>query len=185
MIHAKAMQLMSKDGGRERTSLPGFNHVDSWKHLVNELERWRKQRPEEFRPIVELPSSSVESDSSFPTILFTNGAGIFGNQLYHTAMLLLLLDKPRTVRLTYLLPFVLSPLWHAQCICSISLNNDRRECWDPCLLATFLFAAKRMTHEFQQQDILHGLNRIQRLTGWNIREHVSELQEKWSLLNAV
>ncbi|QGA18804.1 hypothetical protein EYB26_006489 [Talaromyces marneffei] len=181
----QAMQLLSKDGGEEGPSLPGSSRVDSWKYLINELERWRKERPEEFRPIMELPPSSVEPDSSFPTILFTNGAGIFGNQLYHTAMLMLLLDKPRTVRLTYLPPFVLSPLWHAQCICSISLNNDRRECWDPCLLASFLVAAKRMTHEFQQQDILHGLNRIQTLTGWDIREYVAELQEKWGLLNAV
>ncbi|RAO67426.1 uncharacterized protein BHQ10_003438 [Talaromyces amestolkiae] len=184
MILGQTMQLISKDGGGG-FALPGANHIDSWKHLINELERWRKQRPEEFRPIMELPSSSVEPDSSFPTILFTNGAGIFGNQLYHTAMLLLLLDKPRTVRLNYLPPFVLSPLWHAQCICSISLNDDRRECWDPCLLASFLFAAKRMTHEIQQQDILHGLNRIQSLTGWDIREHVVDLQQKWSLLNAV
>jgi hypothetical protein len=182
MILGQAIQLTFEDGG---TSLSGSNHVDSWRHHMNELERWRKQRHEGFRPIMELPSTSVEPDSSFPTILFTNGAGIFGNQLYHTSMLFLLLDKPRTIRLNYLPPFVLSPLWHAQRICSISMNNDRRECWDPCLLASFLFAAKRMTHEHQQQDILRGLNRIQSLTGWNIREHVAELRGKWSLLNAV
>lgn len=149
--------------------------LDSWMQLVDELERWYRTRPQEFQPMLELDAGN------FPVVLFTNGAGIFGNQLYHTAMLLLLQHRPRTARLadSRFQPSVMSPLWHAQRICSIALHNDRRECWDLSLLASFLVAAKRMTHESQHQEILHGFARIKALTGWDVGEYLDDLRREW------
>jgi hypothetical protein len=175
LVLAQAIQLMSGEEG---------NFIQSWKNLIKELEDWREQRPDEFKPIIEV-ASPLDSDSTFPIILFSNGAGAFGQQMYHTAMLILLLKKPRTVQLSHFPSFLQSSLWHAQCICSIALNNDRRDFWDPSLLASFLFAAKRMSHELQQQNIIHGLDRIQYLTGWDIRSCVVELREHWALVNMV
>lgn len=122
------------------------------------------------------------SDGGFSLVLFTNGAGVFSNQLYHTAMLMLLQDKPRTVQLTDFQSSVLSQLWHARHICSIALNNDRRDWWDPCLLASSLMAARYMTHESQQQEILQGFERIRNLTGWDISRSLDVLCEEWSSL---
>ncbi|KAL1965276.1 hypothetical protein VTN77DRAFT_5878 [Rasamsonia byssochlamydoides] len=157
--------------------------IDSWMQLVDELERWYRMRPQEFQPMLELDSRDRMIDGNFPVILFTNGAGIFGNQLYHTAMLLLLLNKPRTARVddSHSRPSVISPLWHAQRICSIALHNDRRECWDLCLLASFLVAARRMRHESQQQEILHGFARIKSLTGWDVGELLNDLRQEWCI----
>lgn len=134
--------------------------------------------------MVEIDKNDVNSspEGEFPMLLFTNGTGSLCNQLYHTTMLILLQCKPRTILLGNLHSLALSPLWHAQCICGIAINNDRRECWDPCLLASFLVAARHMTHVSQQREILQGYYRIRRITGWDIGEYLTQLHEYWAFL---
>ncbi|PTB68123.1 hypothetical protein BBK36DRAFT_1114509, partial [Trichoderma citrinoviride] len=114
----------------------------------------------------------------FPTLYFTSGAGTFANQLYHTAMMLILAQKPRTLQVDQRRSWSLSRLWHAQRICGISVNNNRYECWDPCLLASFYLAARHMTHETQQREILIGFNRIGAL-GWRVDGFVERLLQEW------
>ncbi|CEJ61246.1 hypothetical protein PMG11_09784 [Penicillium brasilianum] len=152
-----------------------------WMRIVEELEQWYRERPQEFQPMLEIETDDQAADpsQSFPVVLFANGAGVFSNQLYHTAMLLLLHSRPRTAHIADIRSATMSPLWHAQRICSIALNNERRECWDPCLLASFLTAARRMTHESQQQEILRGFERIRKITGWNAGELLRDLQVEW------
>ncbi|KAJ5683563.1 hypothetical protein N7462_006728 [Penicillium macrosclerotiorum] len=152
--------------------------------LVEELEQWYQDRPQGFQPMLELEvdDQAVDQRQSFPIVLFANGAGVFANQLYHTAMLLLLHSRPRTACIAEFPSATMSSLWHAQRICSIAINNERRECWDPCLLASFLVAARRMTHESQQQEILRGIERIRRVTGWDASDLVCDLQAEWGLL---
>ena len=159
---------------------PQYPPLHTWMHLVEELENWYQERPQGFQPMLELGQDGL--DQSFPIVLFANGAGAFSNQLYHTAMLLLLHNRPRTARTTDFHSARMSPLWHAHRICSIALNNDRRECWDPCLLASFLLAARRMTHETQQQDIVLGLNQVRSVTGWDVGNVLHDLQEEWGFL---
>lgn len=159
--------------------------ADSWLQAFDELDQWYRMRPQELQPIVELHTTDqiLNPESEFPLILFANGAGPFSNQIYHTAMLLLLQCKPRTALLNKPNSPALSTLWHAQRICGIALNNDRRECWDPSLLASFLVAARFMTHESQQKEILQGFDSIRKITGWNVGEYLSHLREDWSFLD--
>ncbi|PYI01126.1 hypothetical protein BO78DRAFT_25136 [Aspergillus sclerotiicarbonarius CBS 121057] len=157
--------------------------LDSWLQVFEELDQWYHLRPDEFLPMVDVSDNLSQTGTGFPLLLFVNGAGVFCNQLYHTAMLLLLQCKPRTALLNLQSP-TLSPLWHSQRICGIALNNDRRESWDPCLVASFLVAARRMTHESQQHEILEGLKRICTITGWSLDEYLTQLREDWSLLEA-
>ncbi|KAL4870846.1 hypothetical protein BDV12DRAFT_165344, partial [Aspergillus spectabilis] len=172
---------------------PLFPVQDSWLQTFEELTEWHFLRPQEFQPMVEveLSSEDLNPGSEFPLLLFTNGAAALCNQLYHTAMLLILECKPRTALLNHLHrdhhlhSAVLSPLWHAQRVCGIALNNDRRECWDPCLLASFLLAARYMTHEAQQVEIVQGIERIYELTGWSVGEYLTHLREEWSFLDGV
>lgn len=160
---------------------PRLPPLHAWMQIVEELEQWYRERPEGFQPMLEIETNSRAADpsQSFPIVLFANGAGVFSNQLYHTAMLLLLHSRPRTAHITDIRSTTMSPLWHAQHICSIALNNERRECWDPCLLASFLTAARRMTHESQQHEIFQGFERIRKSTGWNAGELVHDLQIEW------
>ncbi|KAL4901312.1 hypothetical protein BDW74DRAFT_181883 [Aspergillus multicolor] len=164
---------------------------ESWIQILEGLSQWHYLRPQEFQPMVELSHNgdhSLNAESEFPMILFTNGAGALCTQLYHTAMLHMLECKPRTATALLSQHYqprspVLSPLWHAHRVCGIALNNDRAESWDPCLLASFLHAAKHMTHESQQVEIVRGFERIQALTGWGVGEYLRTLQEEWSFLD--
>jgi hypothetical protein len=176
---ARAIQFMhNEEVSPDRPLL----HV--WMELVEELEQWYRERPQEFQPMLELEMDDqlAGPERSFPVVLFANGAGLFGNQLYHTAMLILLHGRPRTARIADFHSAAMSPLWHAQRICSIALHNDRRECWDPCLLASFLMAARRMTHESQQQEVVRGFERIRLLTGWDTSGCLRSLRAEWCLL---
>jgi hypothetical protein len=115
----------------------------------------------------------------FPFIIFTNGAAALSNQLYHTSMLLLLQNRPRTLRREKGTSLSMSPLWHAQRVCGISLNNDSRYSWDFSLVASFYVAAKRMTYEPQQRIILDGIDRIATITGWNLDGLATQLGRAW------
>ncbi|KAL3457855.1 hypothetical protein BJX64DRAFT_292706 [Aspergillus heterothallicus] len=161
--------------------------TESWLQVFDELTQWHYLRPQEFQPMVELGTdeTSLNPESEFPMLLFTNGGGALCNQLYHTAMLYMLECKPRTALLSNQNSPVLSPLWHAQRVCGIALNNDRRQWWDPCLLASFLVAARHMTHEAQRREIVDGFRRIQELTGWGVGEYLTQLREEWAFLDGV
>ncbi|EWG48411.1 hypothetical protein FVEG_16266 [Fusarium verticillioides 7600] len=146
-----------------------------WKAFSEALQKWYSTRPTDFKPMLE----AEDGDQLFPLVLFTNASAILANQLYHTSMLLLLQNRPRTLPKEHGRNIYLSPLWHAQRICGISLNNDTRASWDFSLLASFYFAAKRMTYEPQQHAILRGLDRIGSLTGWNVLSLSAQLMHEW------
>lgn len=178
---ARAMQFIHNEDVSPQTP-----PLHLWMQLVEELEQWYQERPQSFQPMMEISidDRSIGIEQGFPVVLFAHGSGVFSNQLYHTAMLLLLHNRPRTARTSDFSSTAMSPLLHAQRICSIALNNDRRECWDPVLLASFLTAARRMTHESQQQEILRGFERIRRVTGWDASDLLHDLQEEWGLLDS-
>jgi len=165
-------------GGVESTTGHSDGLLSQWSTLVEELGSWYGNRPEEFKPMVEVDG---ESDA-FPTVLFTTGAALLSNQLYHTAMLLLLSNRPRTFKVgNYKASTSMSSLWHARRICGISLANDCRGSWDPSLLASFVTAARRMTHSTQHQLVLSRLREVGRITGWNINHYWTSLREEWGL----
>ncbi|PWY68346.1 hypothetical protein BO83DRAFT_400797 [Aspergillus eucalypticola CBS 122712] len=179
----KALMLYHQQTSPGQFTAPQ-QQLDSWLDVFDAIEQWYHLRPHEFQPMVDLgvDDQLAQAESGFPLLLFANGTGAFCNQLYHTAMLLLLQCKPRTALLG-LQSITLSPLWHSQRICGIALNNDRRESWDPCLIASFLVAARRMTHESQQQEILEGFERVCNVTGWDLDGYLAQLREDWSFID--
>ncbi|OJZ89179.1 hypothetical protein ASPFODRAFT_57931 [Aspergillus luchuensis CBS 106.47] len=179
----KALMLYHQQTSPGQFTAPQ-QQLDSWLDVFDAIEQWYHLRPHEFQPMVDLgvDDQLAQAESGFPLLLFANGTGAFCNQLYHTAMLLLLQCKPRTALLG-LQSITLSPLWHSQRICGIALNNDRRESWDPCLIASFLVAARRMTHESQQQEILEGFERVCNITGWDLDGYLTQLREDWSFID--
>ena len=122
---------------------------------MNQLSSWWSSRPDSFVPIVEIGAGQGPASTDvniFSIICFSNAAGMFANELYHTAMLLLLVHKPRSVKLpsrgTHM-----SLLWHLERICSIALSNMRRECCDPCVVASLVLAGRR-------NELLASMDRI-------------------------
>ncbi|KAF6829470.1 C6 zinc finger domain-containing protein [Colletotrichum musicola] len=164
--------------------------VHRWTMLSDALGAWYASRAQEFRPMVEMDGGGGDGDEEektlFPIILFTNGAAVFANQLYHTAMLLLLQNRPRTLQTAAATgakkSSSVSPLWHAQRVCGIALNNDRRDSWDLCLVASLYLAAQRMTYEPQQRAVLECFERVRTLTGWNVEGFAARVREDWGFV---
>ncbi|KAH7406651.1 hypothetical protein DE146DRAFT_607321 [Phaeosphaeria sp. MPI-PUGE-AT-0046c] len=154
----------------------GLVRVEVWNTLLHGLGLWYRSRPQEFQPIIELyPKDGIQNEHGFPTIVFTSGAALLANQLYHTAMVLLLQHKPRFDTRTGSSSTSMSVLWHIHRICGIAINNDGTETWDTCLVASFIIAARNATHKSQQLAVLSALRNVQKLTGWSVLRHLDEL----------
>ncbi|GME87638.1 hypothetical protein B5S28_g4119 [[Candida] boidinii] len=69
----------------------GKRFENEWKLLWTELSNWESDKPAGMKPIVEVDDPSL----TFPTILYSNGAAISANQMYHMAIILMLQNKPR------------------------------------------------------------------------------------------
>jgi hypothetical protein len=44
-----------------------------WTELLNLLDDWYMERPEEMKPILTIPATQDETSSPFPTVLYGNG----------------------------------------------------------------------------------------------------------------
>lgn len=182
------------------TLTSGVSRVARWKQLIDGLQIWRRNRPPELQPLIEVEEG--HNASTFPTVIFPTGAGISANTLYHTAMLLLLSNKPQSISLAEwqqqqqqhgnsvlddaaaaTAHMSLSPLWHARRVCGIALNSDpeHTHCWDPCMIAAFSLAARRMTHPSQQHEVLACLGRV-KMAGWHVDGLVKRLRDEWGLI---
>jgi hypothetical protein len=157
---------------------------ESWKTLLDQLSAWYMARPPELQTLIDVE----RQDAAFPTVLFTSGVGMWANTMYHTTMALLLSQRLRPALSTEWLQGTLddkrqiSSLWHTRRVCGIAVNSDPEltRCWDPCMIAAFSFAARRMTHPTQHSALLVCLNRI-KLLGWSIGPLIGNLQEDWGM----
>lgn len=66
-----------------------------WLQLWTAITEWYAARPAPLHAILTVPSS--DSASPFPTVLFSNPAAVSGNQLHHTASILMLQNQPANV----------------------------------------------------------------------------------------
>ncbi|KAJ9157199.1 hypothetical protein NKR23_g408 [Pleurostoma richardsiae] len=165
-------------------ALPYVSPANRWKHLMSGLQEWHISRPLELQELVQHEGK----DLSFPTVLFTSWAGVFSNIIYHVAMFLMLRHRPQTMESqqerdrTEATAAHVSPLWHARRVCGIAVSSDSQntQCWDPCIIAAFSLAARRMTHPNQQTELLLCLDRI-KASGWRIDSLTRRLRDEWGL----
>ena len=149
---------------------PSFrtNWLRLWKHIAE----WHDLRPAVLHPIMTIPSSEK---SPFPTVLFSNPAGISGNQLYHTASMLMLQNQPPKLRV---IPKPRSILWHARQICAISMSNDHHGAWTNSVQPLWI-AGKCMSHPAEHRAILELLRKIEKVSGWKTKWRADDLKEFW------
>lgn len=143
-----------------------------WLQLWSYISDWHDHRPAPLHSVMSIPSSDA---SPFPTILFSNPAGISGNQLYHTAALVMLQNKPPGIRLT---PKPRSILWHARQICAISISNNHHGAWTNAAQPLWI-AGRCMSHPAEHKAILELLERIERESGWGTKWRADDLKEFW------
>ncbi|PPJ60788.1 hypothetical protein CBER1_02364 [Cercospora berteroae] len=148
-------------------------YFHQWTQLFELLERWYHDRPEEMKTIISISASTT--NKPFPTLLFGNGPGISGNQMYHTAALLMLKYKPPHVQFAKKPPSV---LWHARQICGISISNHHHGSWSNSIQPLWI-AGQHMSHPSEHRAILQIYETIEKEMGWATKWRVDDLKEHW------
>lgn len=139
-----------------------------WKHICE----WYQERPAPLHPIMTIPSSET---SPFPTILYSNPAAMSGNQMHHTASILMLQNQPSMIRLSHAAK-PRSILWHARQVCGISMSNEHHGAWTNSVQPLWV-AGRCMSHPSEHKAILEMLDRIERESGWGTKWRVDDLKE--------
>lgn len=174
-LTAQVLNLLSPLSGM--TSLQVTNRSDPkfrtrWLKLWKYISEWQDKRPAPLLPVMTTPSTE---SSPFPTIIFSNPAAISGNQLYHTASVLMLQNQPANVKLT---PKPKSILWHARRICGISISNDHHGAWTNAVQPLWV-AGRCMSHPAEHKAILDILERIEKESGWGTKWRQEDLKTFW------
>ncbi|KAG9189169.1 hypothetical protein G6011_06037 [Alternaria panax] len=146
-------------------------YTTRWTRLWYHVSTWYTARPAEMLPI----SCFSTSASPFPNLLYSNPAAMSGNQLHHTACILLLRHKPSGVTVT---PKPHSIFWHARQICGISISNDDHAAWTNAIQPLWI-AGQWMSHESEQKAILQLLEKIEKQSGWSTKWRAEDLKEFW------
>lgn len=170
---AEAMDLFADSAkGREDFSR-------RWSSLFSRLNDWYHFRPPEMRPVLDLPQLETEPERPFPILLFSNPSAISGNQMYHTAALLMLQRIPRGTRLPQ---GTRSMLWHARRICAISISNTDHACWTNCIQPLWI-AGRIMSNPSEHRAILKTYELIEKETGWGAKWRADDLRTFWGDLD--
>lgn len=145
-----------------------------WHRLWEELQDWASNRPVELMPIKSIGGGS--EDTLFPRILFAHWAAISGNQLYHTACVLMLeigdIDLLASPDPTF------SLLWHARRVVGISLTNPHTGCINNAIQPLYV-TGKLFTHREEQEIIVKLIDSIEVRTGWGSRWRIRDLEKIW------
>ncbi|ORY66574.1 uncharacterized protein BCR38DRAFT_484187 [Pseudomassariella vexata] len=143
-----------------------------WQQLWHLLDEWFMKRPGEMYPVL---THRLNSNHPFPTILYSSPSAISGNQLYHTATLLMLQHKPAHI----LLPTKpRSILWHARQIVGISASNHHHGSWTNALQPLWI-AGRLFSSPAEHGFILDLLDMIERESGWATKWRADDLREWW------
>lgn len=162
-------------GNIARPQMDSREYLRRWSTLFGVLERWYIDRSEEMKALLTISTPPGSSDRPFQTLFYGNGPATSGNQMYHTATLLMLKYKPSHIQ------FAKKPhsiLWHARQICAISLSNGHHGCWTNSIQPLWI-AGQHMSHPSEHQAILDIYERIERETGWATKWRADDLKEYW------
>lgn len=171
---AKACQLIA-DRTRfvelgEANGCGNESYTQRWSQLWDDLQAWLDDRPTDMCPVQEIETKS------FPQILFVHWAAISSNQLYHTACILLLNLKPKSVPLQ---PGVTSSaIWHAKRICGISLTNPHEGCLNNAIQPLWI-AGRLLSHESEHVLVVKLIRSIEAMTGWGTCWRIPDLEAAW------
>ena len=147
-----------------------------WKDLWEIIDEWYQYRPGEMHPVF----TSSAAEAPFPTVLFTNAPAISGNQMYHTAAVLMLQHRPPNAILR---SKPRSILWHARRIVGISRSNGHHGAWTNSLQPLWI-AGKVFGSPEEHKIIVDLLDRIERESGWATQWRVDDLRDWWGELTS-
>ncbi|KAL2068374.1 hypothetical protein VTL71DRAFT_16472 [Oculimacula yallundae] len=175
---AKTCYLVSR-----RTRYLEFGEADTydsrpfhsqWTQLWGELNFWTSHRPPAILPI---KTTGTSGSQIFPEILFTHWAAISGNQLYHTACILMLEIKPQAELLQPLMPQY-SATWHARRVVGISLTNPHKGNLINAIQPLYI-AGKLFSHRSEHLAVARLFKIIDSTMGWGALWRLKDLERVW------
>lgn len=185
-MHANwAVYLCAKtcDLACRRTRYLELNEVDEsdtrsfseqWARLWDELHFWTTKRPPAMLPI---KTTGTGGQQLFPEIFFAHWAAISGNQMYHTACILMLEIKPADKLLQPSMP-QRSAVWHARRVCGISLTNPHSGCLINAIQPLYI-AGKLLSHRSEHLIVARLIKTIEKTTGWGAVWRLKDLERAW------
>ena len=147
---------------------------EQWNQLWDDLQFWMEQRPPMMLPIKTIGTTP---ERSFPEIFFAHWAAISGNQLYHTACIMLLEIKPAGRVMQHLAPHF-SAVWHARRVCGISITNPHSGSRINAIQPLYV-AGKILSHRSEHIIIAKLVKSIERTTGWGAIWRLKDLERIW------
>ncbi len=147
-----------------------------WQSLMNQLQRWSADRSAAMLPI---KTTGTGGHQLFPEIFFACPPAISGNQLYHTACIIMLGIKPtdKSLQPRSSLPHC-SAVWHARRICGISLTNPHSGCLINAIQPLYV-AGKLLSHRSEHLIIARLFKTIEQSTGWSAMWRLKDLERAW------
>lgn len=158
-------------GSRRSQDEAEASYSNKWHQLFVALEDWYDTRPAAVLPVVCQKATPAQP---FPTLLFSSGAAINGNQLHHTAAIIMLQNIPRLTKRSS----NRSILWHARRVCGITIYNDHHGCWVNSIQPLWI-AGRVMSHPTEHQAINDIYARIEEETGWGATWRAEDLKQFW------
>ncbi|GFF87537.1 hypothetical protein IFM53868_05180 [Aspergillus udagawae] len=147
---------------------------EQWRQLWEELQFWNDHRCPAMLPI---RTTTTGGDQIFPEILFAHWAAISGNQLYHTACIMMLQMKPANTPLISPSPHS-SPVWHARRVCGISLTNPHSGNLINAIQPLYI-AGKLLSHRSEHLEVARLFKKIETSTGWGALWRLRDLERAW------
>ncbi|RHZ43904.1 putative C6 transcription factor [Aspergillus thermomutatus] len=147
---------------------------EQWSGLWDELQFWHEHRCPAMLPI---RTTTTGGDQIFPDILFAHWAAISGNQLYHTACIMMLQMKPANTPLLSPSPHS-SPVWHARRVCGISLTNPHSGNLINAIQPLYI-AGKLLSHRSEHLEVARLFKKIETSTGWGALWRLRDLERAW------
>jgi hypothetical protein len=147
---------------------------EQWERLWDELQYWTARRPLEMLPI---KTTGTIGEQNFPEIFFAHWAAISGNQLYHTACIMMLEIKPADRIPQPLMPHF-SAVWHAKRVCGISITNPHSGSRINAIQPLYV-AGKILSHRSEHLIIARLVKTIEKTTGWGAIWRLKDLERAW------
>ena len=147
---------------------------EQWIRLWDELQFWMEHRPSMMLPIKTIGSNT---EQRFPEIFFAHWAAISGNQLYHTACIMMLEIIPSNQELQPLTPHF-SAVWHARRVCGISITNPHSGSRINAIQPLYV-AGKILSHRSEHIIIAKLVKSIEKTTGWGAIWRLKDLERAW------
>jgi hypothetical protein len=145
-----------------------------WEQIWDELQYWVENCPSEMLPI---KATGTSHEQMFPEIFFAHWAAISGNQLYHTACIMLLDIKPANILLQPQMPHF-SSIWHARRVCGISITNPHSGSRINAIQPLYI-AGKMLSHRNEHLVIGRLIKNIEQTTAWGALWRLKDLERVW------